>query len=146
MKGRFKPINPKKYIGDPTNIIYRSSWELKLMAYIDKHPEIHRWSSEEISIPYRSPIDGKIHRYFPDFFIEKIIDGKFYRSLIEVKPFKETKAPELSKTKTGKISKRYLIEVQNWGKNQAKWEAAEAYCKSRGWFFQTMTEKQLGIK
>jgi len=70
-QGYFKPKNPQKYKGDPTNIIYRSGWELKFMLYVDSHPEILEWGSEEFSIPYRSPIDGRIHRYFPDFYIKK---------------------------------------------------------------------------
>ena len=74
-QGRFKPDNPQKYKGDASNIIYRSGWELKLMRYLDKHPHVTRWNSEEIIIPYRSPIDGKMHRYFPDFYVEKTYHG-----------------------------------------------------------------------
>ena len=66
MKGMFKPKNPQKYRGDPTNIIYRSSFELKLMVYLDQHPEVISWGSEEIIIPYKSPIDNRYHRYFVD--------------------------------------------------------------------------------
>ena len=61
-KGFFKPKNPQKYRGDPTNIIYRSGWELKLMLYLDEHKDVVNWGSEELIIPYRSPIDGKVHR------------------------------------------------------------------------------------
>jgi hypothetical protein len=64
MQGRFKPMNPQKYKGDPSNIIYRSSWELKLLQYLDKHPQIDWYASEELVIPYMSPIDGRMHRYF----------------------------------------------------------------------------------
>jgi hypothetical protein len=71
-QGYFKPKNPQKYKGDPTNIVYRSSWELKLMTYLDLHKDIVTWGSEELIIPYRSPIDNKIHRYFPDFIVTKI--------------------------------------------------------------------------
>ena len=68
-KGIFKPYNPAKYRGNPTNIVYRSSWELKLMIHLDKHPDVIWWSSEEVTIPYISPIDGRPHRYFPDFIV-----------------------------------------------------------------------------
>jgi hypothetical protein len=142
-KGFFKPKNPKKYNGDPTNIVYRSSWELKLMMYLDEHKEIVGWSSEEIIIPYRSPIDGKIHRYFPDFKVTKINkDGIKETALIEVKPSTQTKPPE----KQSKITKRYLTEVKTWGVNEAKWKAALDYCLDRGWSFHIFTEKELGIK
>ena len=76
-QGKFKPKNPSKYKGDPTNIVYRSSWELKLMMYLDTHPNVLKWGSEEIVIPYESPVDGRMHRYFPDFFVEQInTEGK----------------------------------------------------------------------
>lgn len=142
-KGYFKPKNPKKYIGDPTNIIYRSSWELKFMLYIDQHKDIVEWGSEEIVIPYKSPIDNKIHRYFPDFIVKKINkDGKKETVLIEIKPFSQTKPP----AKKEKITKSYITEVKTWGINEAKWKAANEYCKDRGWSFHIFTEKELGIK
>lgn len=147
--GRFKPKTPSKYMGDPTNIIYRSLWELKLMMYLDKHQKVLRWGSEEVIIPYRSPIDGRVHRYFPDFFVEQINrTGKKESILIEVKPKYQTIPPDLSKknTTTGRISRKYLNEVKTWGVNSAKWAAAEEYCKDRGWKWQIMHEDHLGIK
>ena len=142
-QGYFKPKNPQKYKGDPTNIIYRSSWELKLMRYLDEHKDVIRWCSEEIVIPYRSPIDGKIHRYFPDFLVTKInSQGLQETALIEVKPKSQTQPPKRQQ----KITKRYLTEVKTWGVNEAKWCAATEYCKDRGWQFHIFTEKELGIK
>lgn len=142
-QGYFKPRNPDKYKGDPTNIIYRSSWELKLMMYLDAHKSVLKWSSEEIFIPYISPIDGKVHRYFPDFVVTKINkDGKKETVLIEVKPFSQTRPPK----KQEKITKKYITEVKTWGINEAKWKAANEYCKDRGWTFHIFTEKELGIK
>ena len=148
-QGRFKPKNPKKYMGDPTNIIYRSGWEFKLMRYLDSHPNVLEWGSEELVIPYRSPIDGRYHRYFPDFLVKQINKyGKRETILIEVKPKAQTKPPDTSKikTKTGQVSRRYINEVKTWGINQAKWEAAEEFCNDRGWKFQIMHEDHLGIK
>ena len=143
MKGYFKPNNPHKYKGDASNIIYRSSWELKAMATFDKHPSILRWNSEEVIIPYRSSIDGKIHRYFPDFWVEKLgRDGKKSVVVIEVKPYKETVEPKKQK----KMTKSYLYEVKTWAVNTSKWKAAVEYCADRGWDFQLMTERELGIK
>ena len=142
-QGYFKPKNPHKYKGDPTNIIYRSSWELKLMKYLDERKDVVKWGSEEIVIPYRSPIDGKVHRYFPDFIGTKINkDGIQETALIEVKPKSQTQPPK----RQNKITKRYLTEVKTWGVNEAKWRAALEYCKDRGWTFHIFTEKELGIK
>ena len=75
-QGKFRPRNPSKYLGDPLNIIYRSHWELKLMSYLDRHPHVMKWASEEVIIPYKSPIDGRMHRYFPDFYVEQINKDK----------------------------------------------------------------------
>lgn len=143
MKGLFKPKNPAKYKGDPTGIVYRSSWELKFMDYLDKHQDVITWQSEEFYIPYRSPIDNRIHRYFPDFLVKKREkDGTVKTVLIEVKPEKQTKPPK----HPGKVTKTYIKEVYTWGVNEAKWKAAEEYCQDRGWSFHVFTEKQLGIK
>jgi hypothetical protein len=142
-KGYFKPKNPKKYRGNPTNIIYRSGWELKLMMYLDNHKDVINWSSEEIIIHYRSPIDNKIHRYYPDFLVTKINkEGVKETFIIEVKPKKQTKPP----VKQEKLTKAYLTEVKAWGINEAKWKAALEFCKERGWSFHIFTEKELGIK
>jgi hypothetical protein len=136
LQGFFKPLNPHKYKGNPTRIMYRSSLELRCMTHFDIHPSIIWWQSEEVIVPYRSPIDGKIHRYFPDF----IINTKNKETImIEVKPLAQTIEPKRQKTPT----KRYISEVYTWGVNSAKWHAAEEYCKDRKWKFQIMTEKDI---
>ena len=138
--GYFKPRNPSKYKGDPTNIIYRSGLELRLMKFLDEQDNIVKWGSEELAIPYKSPIDGRYHRYFPDFYVKKkITDGTIREQLIEVKPSDQCKPPR----KQNKVTKRYLTEVKNWGINSAKWKAAEEYCKDRRWTFIIITEKDL---
>ena len=142
-KGIFKPRNPCKYKGDSHNIIYRSRWELYFMKYLDDHPDVQQWASEELVIPYRSPIDGRVHRYFPDFWVQKINrEGKQDTVVVEIKPFKETVEPTPQKN----LSKRYLYEVKTWGVNSAKWKEARNYCKDRGWEFVIITEKELGLK
>ena len=144
-QGKFKPQNPSKYLGDPTNIVYRSHWELRLMSYLDKHPNVTKWASEEVVIPYKSPIDGRYHRYFPDFYVEQINkDNKKEKVLIEVKPKYQTVPPVVQSGK--KPTRRYITEVQTWGVNKAKWEAASEFCKDKGWKFQIMHEEHLGIK
>ena len=140
MKGKFKPNNPKKYKGDPTNIIYRSSYEFKLMTFLDANPNVLQWNSEEVIIPYRSPIDGRIHRYYVDFWVEQISsDGKKEILLIEVKPLVQCSPPKLQKKQT----KTYVNAVTTWLVNEAKWKAAESLCESRGWKWQIITEKEL---
>lgn len=112
------------------------------MRYLDEHPDVVSWSSEEIAIPYKSPIDGRYHRYFPDFKItKKDKEGSTSTLLVEVKPLNQTKPPEVSK----KITKKYINEVATWGINQAKWKAAADFCEDRNWKFSIMTEKELGI-
>lgn len=142
MKGFFKPQFPEKYKGNPAQVVYRSSWELKLMNYLDRHSDIISWQSEEFFIPYRSPVDRKVHRYFPDFLVKKREkDGSIKTVMIEVKPEKQTKPPK----HPGKVTKKYITEVYTWGVNEAKWNAAKEYCLDRGWLFQVFTEKHLGI-
>ena len=99
-KGKYYPSFPRKYKGDPTNIIYRSLWERKFMVYCDKNQNILEWASEEIAIPYRSPIDNRVHRYFPDFYMKvKETNGKIKNYVIEVKPAKQTIPPKNQKDK-----------------------------------------------
>lgn len=140
-KGYFKPRNPKKYKGDPTKIIYRSSWELKLMSYLDKHPDVLQWASEEFSIPYVSPIDNRVHRYFPDFWVKQMKNGVQETILIEVKPKVQTLPPKPQTKRT----KRYINEVKTWGVNSAKWKAAREFCADRNWRFLIFDEYHLGI-
>src|SRR6056300_553823 len=119
-KGTYRPINRKKYIGDPNKITYRSLWERSFMVYCDKNDAILAWASEEVVIPYISPIDNKMHRYFPDFFIKvRQKDQSIKNMLVEIKPKKQCSPPKIPKRKT----KSYLIEVKTWGVNQAKWKA-----------------------
>ena len=142
-KGRFSPKNPKKYRGDPTNIIFRSLWERKVMQYLDENTNILEWASEEVAIPYRSPVDNRMHRYFPDFIVRaKSSDGSTKTMMLEVKPKAQTQEPKVQTKRT----KKYLTEVMTWGVNQAKWSAAREYCLDRGWEFKLITEDHLGIK
>ena len=142
-KGRYRPSNPKKYKGDSSNIIYRSLWERKFMVYCDNQTKILEWGSEEIVLPYRSPIDNKVHRYYPDFYIKvRESNGKIKRYIIEIKRKKQTVEPKMKKRKT----KGYIYEVYEYAKNQAKWKAAEEFCKDRMWEFKVLTEDELGIK
>ena len=142
-KGKYKPKHTRKYKGNPTNIIYRSLWELKFMKYCDGNKNILEWCSEEIVLPYRSPIDNRIHRYFPDFYIKvKENNGKVKKMIIEIKPKKQCVEPVPQKRKT----KGYIFEVYEYAKNQAKWKAAKNYCLDRGYEFKVITEDELGIK
>lgn len=141
-KGIFTPKNPKKYMGDPSNIIYRSSWECRVMGWLDQNPNILAWASEEIQIPYLSPVDSRWHRYFPDFLVRmRTKDGNLRTMMLEVKPKRQSQPPEPRK----RVTKQYIQEVATWGVNQAKWKAAEEYCLDRGWEFMVITEDHLGL-
>tara|TARA_R100000908_G_scaffold47921_1_gene23743 strand:+ start:497 stop:952 length:456 start_codon:yes stop_codon:yes gene_type:complete len=141
-KGRYRVANPKKYKGDIKEVVYRSSWELKFMRWCDYNSNVLEWGSETTIIPYKSPVDSKIHRYFVDFYIKvRNKDGKASKYLIEIKPERFTKPPPIPKRKT----KRFINEVFTYGTNQAKWKYANEYCLDRGWEFLVLTEKDLGL-
>lgn len=140
--GKFSPKNTNKYLGDPTNIWYRSLWERRVMVHLDNNPNVIEWSNEEIVIPYLSPVDGKWHRYFPDFFARiRNKEGLTEAMIIEVKPKSQSVPPKTQ----NRVTKRYIREVVTYGINEAKWKAAEEYCKDRKWKFLVVTEEQLGI-
>lgn len=139
-QGYFKPKFPAKYRGDASNIVYRSGWERRVMQSLDENSNVIAWSSEEIVIPYKSPVDNKIHRYFVDFYVEaKAPDGSIKVMLLEVKPAAQTIEPKAP----GRKTKIYINEVFTYGVNQAKWDAASRYAQSKGWEFKLITEKEL---
>jgi len=141
-KGKYKPKNPQKYNGDSTKIIYRSLWERKFMKFCDEKTNILQWGSEEVVVPYRSPIDNRMHRYYVDFIITSINkQGLKETLLIEVKPKRQCKPPE----KKSRITRRYISEVKTWGINSAKWKAATEYAENRGWKFIILTEDDLVV-
>ena len=142
-KGRFNISNPSKYKGDPQRIIYRSLWERKFMVYCDTNDAILEWGSEEYIIPYLSPWDGRIHRYFPDFYIKvRQANGTTKKYIIEVKPKKQCKPPDKPKRKT----KKWYKETRAWGINSAKWKYAEDWCNNNGMEFKILTEDHLDIR
>lgn len=141
-KGKFKPKNPTKYRGDVTNIVYRSLWELRFMKWCDSNSAVQEWGSETVIVPYISPIDKKIHRYFVDFYIKiKNRQGQLQKYLIEIKPERFTKPPQIPQKKT----KRFIDEIFQYGINEAKWKAAFEFCEDRNMKFMILTEKDLGI-
>ena len=142
--GKFRPQNYKKYKGDPTNIIYRSLWEKKFMLWCDKNENVVEWGSEEIIIPYRSPVDNRFHRYFPDFYVKaKTRNGTLSKNIIEIKPYAQTQQPK--RNKKVKVTRSYLSEVKTFAVNQAKWKAADEYCKDRRMNFLVLTENELRV-
>ena len=110
------------------------------MLMFDENPSIIRWASEEIAIPYVSPVDKKRHRYYPDFLVElKNRKGEIETILIEVKPLKQTKVPKKPK----RMSRGFINEANRYLINKAKWEAAEKVCNKQGWEFKILTEKEI---
>jgi len=140
-QGKFKPKNPQKYKGNPTNIMYRSSWEEDFMEWCDLNKQVVWWQSEERKIPYFDPVTHKWRMYFPDFFIcYKRSDGIEMLELVEIKPLKQTKEP---KRNPRKKTKAWMEEVKTYVTNQAKWKAASEWCEDRGSNFRLITENQL---
>ena len=145
-KSIFIPKNPKKYVGNSSNIICRSNWERTFCENCDTNDSIVTWASEEFSIPYISPLDNKRHRYYPDFLIKvKESDGKYKKYLIEIKPKKQTVKPKMksdSKQRT-RMTKTYANEMKNYAVNVAKWNAAIEFCKDNSLEFRVITEDHL---
>ena len=140
--GLYKPLYPKKYRGNPSRIVYRSLWEKKYMKYCDHTASILEWGSEEIIIPYRSPIDNRVHRYYPDFYI-KVLEksGRTSKYIVEIKPKKQTKPPYGKDKRTV----AYKREALTFAKNRAKWNAAEDFCEDRQMKFLILTEDHLAV-
>jgi hypothetical protein len=141
-KGKFNPKNPEKYKGDHKNIVWRSTWEAKYMDWLDRTEAVISWSSEEVVIPYKDPLDGHLRRYFVDFYVQiKDSKGKINTYLIEIKPKYQTVEP----VKRSRTTQKYITEVYTYAVNQSKWKKAEEYCMDRGWQFKVLTEDDLGI-
>ena len=140
--GKFRPSNKHKYKGDHTNIIYRSLWEKKFMHWCDRNVNVLEWGSEEIIIPYRSPLDNRTHRYYPDFYVRaRTKDGRIAKSIIEIKPDAQTKPPKRKSQK----ARTFITEVKTWNVNSAKWRAARQYCAHKNMQFIILTEKHLNV-
>lgn len=136
-QGYYTLKHPEKYVGDTSKIRYMSSWELHLHEFFDNNPHVLRWASEEIAIPYVKPTDGKIHRYFPDYWVEfRNKNGDIVQEIIELKPKAQTKAPRAK-------SKRKLVESVQLAINIAKWKSAQEFCKQRGIAFRIVTETSI---
>ena len=142
-KSIYRPKNPKKYVGNTSNIICRSNWERTFCEKCDANDNIVTWASEEFSIPYISPLDNKKHRYYPDFLIKvKEPDGKFKKYVIEIKPKKQTIKPKMKtdSRKRPRMTKSFAKELENYAVNLAKWNAAIEFCKDNSLEFQIITE------
>lgn len=140
-QGKFSPRFPQKYRGRVGDITYRSSWELQFMKYLDETPTVIQWNSEEVIIPYISPVDGRSHRYFMDFWFKANTSKGLIEFIVEIKPHAQTLPPNPPKKNT----KRFLDEVKTYGVNRAKWFAAESFAKSRGMEFKILTEKNFNF-
>jgi hypothetical protein len=142
IKSKYHPSNPDKYKGNPNNIICRSSWERKFCKWCDVNDNIIEWASEEFFIPYISPIDKRIHRYYPDFIVKmKDKSGSIKTYVIEVKPKRQTLPP----VKKSRVTKSFIYEAKTYEVNKAKWKAAKEWCEDRLLEFKIITEDDLGI-
>jgi hypothetical protein len=133
-QGKYNLQNPDKYVGNRTPT-YRSSWEFAFMRFCDNHPNVNKWASEAIKIPYRNPFTGKYTIYVPDFFISYVdANGKSHAEVIEVKPLNHTIKEKLGRSKSNQA--HYVL-------NQAKWEAARAWCKQQNITFRIVSEEDI---
>jgi len=141
-QGRYIVKNKDKYVGNVSNVIYRSGWEKKVFLMLDNNPNILKWGSEILPIPYFSTIDNKTRRYYPDLLVKyKNKDGDIITDMVEIKPYKQTLPP---KKGGGKNSKnRYINECLTYRKNQDKWNSAKMWCKKEGYNFRLMTENEI---
>lgn len=138
-KGYYKPRHPEKYKGNIERIVFRSSWEMDFCKFLDNNQRVLEWASEPFSVPYIKPTDGRIHKYFPDFWVKYLNEeGKVLQEVIEIKPLKQQMAPVF----TGKSKKQQLYEAITWSINQAKWKAAEEFCNKYGMKFRKLSENQ----
>ena len=141
-KGKFKPKNPEKYIGDLKKIIWRSLWERGFFKWADRSPSVLKWASEPFAIPYYDQGHKKQRKYYPDVYLETSSGKKI---LIEIKPAQETKPPK----KPQRVTKKHLLKESTYTTNCCKWRAAEKLCQKKGWKFKIVTENTLtnmGIK
>lgn len=144
LQGKYRPKNPKKYKGDPSNIVYRSSWERTFMKYCDLKEQVVSWQSEEKCLWYYDPVSKKKRRYFPDFIMRvQDGDGLIRTIMVEIKPYSQTISPP---TNPARKTKSWMHSVHTYVTNMAKWEAAKEICEDRGWEFMIMTEYELGLK
>lgn len=133
-QGIYTPKNPEKYVGKHAPK-YRSGWEMTFMTFCDTNKNVLYWASEAIKIPYRSPLDGKIHQYIPDFFVVyQNKRGQKIAEMVEIKPKKQS----LIESRTASAKDRAVVAV-----NHAKWASAMAYCKAQGYTFRVITEDDL---
>ena len=140
--GKYKVHNKAKYVANLQEVVYRSSWELKYMKYLDRHPSVLEWASENVIIPYYNQIEKKTRRYFVDFYVKiQNPEGEIKKYIIEVKPKRQCVEPKVQRTK----NKKYIREVMEYAKNQAKWGAAKEFCKDRMMEFKILTEDNLGV-
>lgn len=136
-KGLYKPKQPEKYIGDPNKIRFMSSWELTFFRFLDGNPNIVRWASEEIAIPYYNPVKQRMANYYPDIYMEYIdVNGQPRKCLVEVKPAKEA-----VQTSSSSLHDKVAICI-----NEQKWDAAKQFCDKHDIEFKVVTENELFVK
>ena len=140
-QGTYRPVNRQKYVGVKLPE-YRSSWELKFFTWCDRNPNVLEWTSESTIVPYISPLDKRVHRYYVDNTLALKEGSSIKKYMVEIKPYKQTIPPD----NNGRKKKSTLLyEHKTYAVNQAKWKAASEYCKDRKWEFVILTEHELKV-
>ena len=144
-QGYYHVINIEKYIGDTSKVIYRSSWEKKMMTFCDMNERIMKWSSENIQIPYLNPVENAIKIYNIDFYFQVRQDDNSIKNIIaEVKPSKKLEKPMLPTTRlTEKRIEAHNYQMKEYVTNVYKFQAAKKWAEERGWEFMIVTEQFL---
>lgn len=139
-QGYYIAKNVNKYKGDPSKIIFRSSWEYKFATWLDINDNVIEWATEPFSIKYFYKADTKIHRYYPDFYFSMNVNGEIKKYIVEVKPSKDLRWPDKPKRITEKTERNYYYQISQYTKNYDKWETIKQWCKANGFTFYFLTE------
>lgn len=160
-QGNYIPVFKDKVIklNDQGGIFYRSSWEKKIITWLDNNPKIKSWGSECVSIPYQlthfernGDLNIRNHSYYPDFYYEiDNGDGTTRKVIAEVKPMKEylmvqkitEKSLTIPENVTLKKLKNIEYDLKMAHKNKTKWETMIKFCDKKGWDFIIITEEHL---
>lgn len=143
-QGYFTPLHPEKYKGDPTKVIFRSSWELRFLKYCDENPRVIEYASEPVGIAYYNPVTKRPATYWIDCYMATLgDDGQVTRWLIEIKPNRYLSPPKPPTRLTEKQTLGYARHAKAYIINNAKFEAAREYAALHGMRFGIITENFL---
>lgn len=153
--GEYVLKNPQKYKGTKTPY-FKSSYEERMFFWCDTNTKVLEWAYEPFPIQYifetqndapdvdKSLVDGKSHKYYPDVVAKiKENDDTITTYILEIKPYNQLIRPTEPKKRTKKAVNKYLTALQEFLKNQIKWQAARKLAKQKNMEFVVLTERDL---